>query len=296
MRVATTPLVPADGGFVVSDGTTWIACGESYSQVYLSRAPGVSAVDTTLHTQRTEHSEGVLLAGGISRGFTVQLELTAWGQTAHTDVDELVSLWDQGTSATAPWTLTTAYGGVMRTSLGAPRKRTVDWDLRRGDVAQLVLEWESISPSWWGELHRVDIPFAASSTSGGWVFPLVFPIATATTSSTASSLEVRSGPAPLRITITGPIVHPQVSFSTGHRIELQTSLEAGESVTVDGRPWSLGVTDNTGASRAGALSLSSTSLTGLALPRGIHSIAFQGNSTLATATCAITWRDRFAHL
>lgn len=98
-----------------------------------------------------------------------------------------------------------------------------------------------------------------------------------------------NAPAPVRMTITGPITNPYIE-GDGWRVELKTQLAYDESVTIDSRAKTVLRSD--GASLAGTVSRH-TRLARVRLSPGSEGIAFGGKDDSGTASCLVQWRPTF---
>lgn len=130
--------------------------------------------------------------------------------------------------------------------------------------------------------------------SAGLVFPIVFPWTTLT-GGKRQGIVSNTGLRPTRdvtITINGPISQPIVTGS-GWRVELDTTLEHDQSVTIDARAKS--VLRNDGARLAGTLSRRS-SLRDIQVPPGQSEFTFQGVDRSGSATATIRWASAHTSL
>lgn len=130
----------------------------------------------------------------------------------------------------------------------------------------------------------------AASTPSGFTFPITFPY-----SSTPARRESRQlvvgGTEPARpvITFTGPLQNP-VLEGPGWRLQMQVSILANESLTVDLRPWEMTVKMSDGRSVPDAVHRQ-TRLTDVMLPPGRHQVFLSGASTTASGACTVRWAD-----
>ncbi len=125
---------------------------------------------------------------------------------------------------------------------------------------------------------------------GGIAPPVTPPVVLGGTAETANTVAV---PATRQawpvITFAGPVTNPQVAYpASGQWIRLQTALAAGQTATIDTRPWQRSTLRSDGASLAGALR--GALLRDMALQPGLTPIRFSGQDNTATARCTITWR------
>lgn len=148
-------------------------------------------------------------------------------------------------------------------------------------------------------LHYDDIEQAAQvgtvpARVGGFVFPAVFPLTTATrTESERSSQFTVGGSAPAwpRITVEGPISDATISVGTWS-MRLTGAIAYDQSVIVDTAPWMRSITRGDGAPLAGALH-PTTSMLDLKLKPGHYELKLTGTDLTGTARATIAWRDAY---
>lgn len=126
--------------------------------------------------------------------------------------------------------------------------------------------------------------------AGGLVSPLVSPLTTVAGGQRQGQVRIDGdAPAPLVITIQGPVTNPKVS-STGWQVGLTGSLAYDQSVTIDTRRRT--VLRNDGADLSGWLTRA-TFLPEARLRPGNREIIFAGTDATGTATCTVAWRPAF---
>lgn len=95
--------------------------------------------------------------------------------------------------------------------------------------------------------------------------------------------------------IRGPITNPVLEFTDQWRLELITSLRAGEAVLIDPTPWGgPDVRTSGGANAAGLLTPSSRLLSQMKLPPGRHTAVLLGSDPTGTSSADIITRDCYA--
>jgi hypothetical protein len=88
----------------------------------------------------------------------------------------------------------------------------------------------------------------------------------------------------------GPVTNPAVEIGD-LTIGLDTTLTAGQRVTVDTRPWERSVLSATGGNYAGYLSAATPPLRDCKVSPGDYEIAYRGRDQTGTAQVIVRWRD-----
>lgn len=130
------------------------------------------------------------------------------------------------------------------------------------------------------------------ATTGGFIFPAIFPLRTAYRTSSERTGQFRvQGDAPTwpKVTVHGPISDPEVSVGAW-TVRFVGSLAYDRSVTIDTAPWALTVLRDDGAPLPGMLH-PATRLSGLSVKPGYHELKLEGVDTTGTARATIAWRD-----
>lgn len=109
----------------------------------------------------------------------------------------------------------------------------------RAAAAKLDLQLQFTAPLGYlvGDLQQVESVLADSSNTSGFTFPIVFPLATGTTSAANPILSCQVGgsvPVAPVIRIVGPVTAPELTDDTGQRFKLSNLvLAAGNYVDID---------------------------------------------------------------
>ncbi|WGH21365.1 minor tail protein [Arthrobacter phage Emotion] len=129
--------------------------------------------------------------------------------------------------------------------------------------------------------------------SGGFTSPLISPITTVAGSQRQGLIDDVGGdaPAPMTITIQGPVSGPKVSSSGWYFSLPSLSLAYDQSVTIDTRKGT--VRRNDGANLGGLLSRGSTRLVDARLKTGAVEFIYSGTDQTATSTATVTWRPTY---
>lgn len=186
--------------------------------------------------------------------------------------------------------------GRVRRVYGRPRALAPSFDNRfsQGYIG-LVADFRCADHLHYDDdLKSNNIPVGEITQVGGFKEPLSEPImdTRTTTAARAGGVDI-GGDAPTWILVKfeGPISNPYVEADNGlWRIQLNTSIASGESITIDPRPWARTVLRSDGASVAGTLNRGSR-LQEMSLAPGPHVITFGGSAQEPGSSTTVSWRD-----
>lgn len=124
-------------------------------------------------------------------------------------------------------------------------------------------------------------------TGGGFVFPITLPAVTLPPTTTRTQLMV-DGDAPAYpiITFVGPVVNPKL-ITDDWEVSLGMTIGAGDSVTIDTRPWKTSALLN-GTTSVGGFLGRRTRFSKIVLKPGRFEARFDGFSS-GTSTCTVQW-------
>ncbi len=172
--------------------------------------------------------------------------------------------------------------------------RPVRFDGAGGDIlsmqgaARMAAAFEVLDPLHYSrDVSSTSVMLTAES-SGGIIFPVIFPLVS-TISSTPSSRFITVGgsaPAPLEVTFHGPVTDPAIVVA-GVEVGLVGDVAGDLPITVDARTGE--VTRADGVPMPGILSRRSR-LAALRVSPGTHEISFSGYSPTGTARVDVAWR------
>lgn len=141
--------------------------------------------------------------------------------------------------------------------------------------------------SGWNSVTSLLVP----PTTGGWMFPLVFPISNLNPSVKGAHFKVGGDkPAWVRAQIKGPIqAGAELELVGGWKIKTNRSLAYNETAEVDARPGRRTLTIN--GKPNNFLTPSSSRMSSMLVPVGDRQIALRGTSLEGTASATVWWRD-----
>lgn len=138
------------------------------------------------------------------------------------------------------------------------------------------------------------IDLTSDNSTGGFVFPVTFPVSTLTTNNAGDDQvdvggRVRTYP---RITIRGPIVNP-VLTSDDWTIRLNGTIPQFGYVVIDCRPWVLAITDHRGANASSMLDSRSWLEDCYLRPNYRNNFNLSGATSGGVARAEIRWRNAY---
>lgn len=174
-----------------------------------------------------------------------------------------------------------------------------DWDKATGTflaptgsvTAEMRVSYNDATPDAGDEVY---IDEARTVELTGFGFPLSFPLQLTGSGKKASAVttsgDMETWPV---LVFEGPITNPTINYvGTDKKLKLTMSIPAGQTVTIDTRPWVRTALRNGIASVAGKLS--GSRMAEMALPPGSTLVAFRGQDTTGLSRCRIYWRDAFS--
>lgn len=177
---------------------------------------------------------------------------------------------------------------------GRPRRSLFNDDrLKRDGIVDMIVEFDAVDPHWYGPGDQATLQYVPAA-SGGFTFPLVFPMTTSTPSDRSVAVKVGGSMETWPVTtIKGPIIAPQVVIGDFIDYRSQKTLSPNDTLVIDSRPWNRGIYLN-GAGVGGFLDAYSTRLAQSALPPGNHEILLRGTSAEGTALVTVQWQNAYS--
>ena len=135
------------------------------------------------------------------------------------------------------------------------------------------------------------------ATTGGFTFPLTFPMSTIRSGGFRQSNFRVGGSFPtwLVVEITGEIADPYIVIDQNQRIGLNGQLSADTPITLDGRPWVRAALRPDGSSASGMLNRT-TRLANLKVAPGSHEVTFGGIDPSGGAIARLSWRNAYSSI
>jgi hypothetical protein len=198
-------------------------------------------------------------------------------------------------SSTAYAVLRSVVGGRTRRAYGRPRRYDeVVGNLTKKGVTPVVCDFLVPDGTWYDDLEDSQAFSITPPSTSGLVAPLVTPLTTTTISVNAVGMTV-GGKLPTWpvITIHGPVINPMLRFNDDLTVGMNVTLAAGESITVDPRPWRRVVLRNDGANLAGSLTWETPPMRRMKLDPGVYDVSMSGVDATGTSWCSVTWRSAY---
>jgi len=225
--------------------------------------------------------------------FTFRARNDQSAEVAFDEIETFRRVWQASQGVGEVSALRYGLPGRERVVFGRPRRWSLDDDAIRqgihiGRLAGLATFQLSDVRSFSDVVSEVSLGLVPES-SGGLVFPLVFPVTTTVTGGVRAGFveNLGSAPAPVTVTFKGPVKNPRI-YTDEWEIGITGNLAYDETVTVDAL--ALSVVNQAGANVGGRLTRG-TRLRDAALVPGQSEIRFTGGDSTGTARATVSWRD-----
>lgn len=187
-------------------------------------------------------------------------------------------------------------GGRWRRVYGRPdRYAGINGDiLAMQGAGKIECDFRVLDPLHYDETEsRVTLKIVPAS-SGGFTFPVKFPMTTMRSGAPRAGLVTNTGDqaTPLTVVFKGPVTDPWVRAAAGWEIGLKGTLAYDQTVTVDARAGTV-LRGNTPVN--GMLTRKSR-LSTARLPVGTSDLTFGGTDPTGTASVELRWRNAYTSL
>lgn len=209
-------------------------------------------------------------------------------------LDEFMSVWRADAVRRTPGAVATLTAHTGRSTFGRPRKpQSSDRRTFQGR-AGLVAEFLAADDLWYGPQQSIQVGLGQVAT-GGFVYPLVYPLIVGSGVTDRSQVFEVGGTLPTWVsaTIFGPIVNPVVEVPGRFRYGFATTLRDGEWIDIRATPYGHAILRN-GTSTIAA-DASSTIVNRSLLPPGRHELILRGQSPSGSPSARAIWRNAFPH-
>jgi len=186
-------------------------------------------------------------------------------------------------------------GGRQRLFYGRPRQFAAMSGYATLGRIPVTASFQAVDHLVYDDVEQTAVVPYVPPPAGGLTWPVVFPWTTIPVAYSPGEIAV-AGDAPswLTIVINGPISNPSVRLVGDWTLSLALTLNPGEYVVVDPRPWSRGVRLNGVTNVAGALPPASPRLSELALPFGVHELVLSGTDSTGSSSMVLVWRNAYS--
>jgi hypothetical protein len=275
-----------------SDGV--ILFGSQSSRYPFAIAPEVGDADRANQDSTLPGIDGNFFGVDTTAGQTVAFGMTAIGETdaeAEALYAALRRAWRADTIRATPGAVATLTAPSGRSTFGRPRRITPAYMPIGSGAIGITADFATQDDRWYGPQRTLPVPLRLSQ-SGGFVFPLKFPMVSRgyTTAANAFTVDGDVDTWPV-ITIKGPILNPTVEVPGCFRFSAALTLLYDEQLRIDTRPGRQTVL-RTG-SKIAALTRTSTLLAAASLSPGSHTFTLSGSSSTGSPTAQIAWRPAY---
>lgn len=189
-----------------------------------------------------------------------------------------------------------AMAGRTRRVYGRARRwaQTLDNRILSGMIP-ITCDFQRVTPLFFGDGLESDTLDLVAESTGGIVYPVVYPITSLPSGSNEGEVFVGGSAKTYPvIRFNGPVTNPEL-ITSAWTLKLNTTILEDDWIEIDTRPWVMTVRRKSGASVAGLVD-PRLSLSKIMLTPGNQSFAFRGSSVTMTATCVINRHAAYASL
>ena len=181
---------------------------------------------------------------------------------------------------------------VVRRTYGRGRKIMPSYGMVNQGLVPWTAQFQSADNTWYEDVKSSLTLTAVPSFRGTLAPPWTPPLQLAATSNYQQNTIVNSGSLPTWpvIQFNGPVSYPGITYvNTPVSIGYQGILAAGQSLTIDTRPWARTALLNSGASVAGLLT--GSAMLSMQVQPGATVVHYGGQDFTGQSYCVITWRS-----
>jgi hypothetical protein len=181
---------------------------------------------------------------------------------------------------------------VVRRTYGRGRKIMPSYGMVNQGLVPWTAQFQSADNTWYEDVKSSLTLTAVPSFRGTLAPPWTPPLQLAATSNYQQNTIVNSGSLPTWpvIQFNGPVSYPGITYvNTPVSIGYQGILAAGQSLTIDTRPWARTALLNSGASVAGYLT--GSPMLSMQVQPGATVTHYTGQDYTGSSTCVIQWRS-----
>lgn len=295
-----------DGEWTLTHSGGSVSFGRIDQDAFLTAFPELGDAELITDDAGRPRTDGTAFGQDYRGGRTITFDLRAMDDTeegVRGAVRALGRVWRADGMRSTPGAfaeLKTRQGNRERVTFGRPRRWAVSDALANRGVISILCDFATSDDLWYDAVPTSYTLGLAPAAGGGFTSPFKSPFRSTTTSDRSLKLQVLGDVAawPV-INIAGPtsgtLTNPKVGIPGLWEIALNTSIGAGQVVTIDTQPWSRGVKRGS-TNLSSSLGRTSIRLAKASIPPGEYEFYFKGTDPSGTSTVAITWRDAFTTL
>lgn len=264
----------------------------------------------TLGDQNRPGEDGRAFGTDFLTGKSISFEMGVLTDRASTDqdvihranldaIDLMSSVWEDrrfrdGTGTVG--TLRSCQAGTTYRCFGRPRNfaEATGMFTRKG-YTPVTAEFHLVDNNWYSDTLNSSTMRLVVPTGHGLIGPLKSPLSSALVTDANTGITVGGTAATWPVIIFhGPVTNPSmwINNATGKiLVKVNGSLKAGETLTIDPRPWARTVLRSDRASLAGWLTAGSTMMRDMLLYPGVYDLHYTGTDPTVTSYVEVQWRD-----
>lgn len=288
-----------DGEWQLSYANTALSFGTAAHAVFNITAPDLGDYDIRASDTESPRGDGINFGSDFFGSRTIAFDLGVRPNSARstrTEVSLFAAAWRADAIRSDPGAvaqLASQYRNLERVVFGRPRRVSpILAEATRNAQANIVADFVCADNLWYDAAETSQsVALVPATGTGGFVFPLVFPLAMVGTTDRSTGITV-GGEVPTWpiVEIRGPITDPVAHIIGGPRFTFRGTLAQDDVLVIDTRPWARTVLLN-GLNAAGRVTRNSTRLASASVAPGGYEVSFFGTSVTATASLTLRWRN-----
>lgn len=280
------------------DGSVDLVFGTTDTGIQTAHEPDLGERKVANNDVPLPREDGIAFGPDYDQGTTITFEANVLTES-HRDQSDLLNrlrgVWSNRAfrkDSEAHAILKACVAGRVRRCYGRPRRfAEVDLDLTAHGYTGALFDFATIDGKFYDDSEQVVSVGLIPASSGGFTDPITDPITDQVNVVTPPGQVVVTGQETwLVATFHGPVTNPVADFGD-FEIGIDGAIAAGESVTVDPRPWSRGVYRSDGGSVAGTLTYATPPLREIRLLPGTHYARYGGTDNTGTSVLELAWRN-----
>lgn len=183
--------------------------------------------------------------------------------------------------------------GIAKTMYGRPRRiEPVTGQIDTQGWIPVTCDFQTADFRYYSDGDNVNTISIFPGNSGGFEFPLDFPLSTVPISAQDDIVTVDGNSETyIRTKIWGPIVNPEIEVVDYWRAKLNLTLSPFDYIEIDPRPWSRKILMNGTTNIAGKFTQDSRRVSLMTLPPGVHQVVLRGVDATGTAKMETRWQS-----
>lgn len=283
------------GGLVFGTRSPWLVKNNFLVQMFDAAEGSITTGDVAYPNE-----DGTKFGVDFRSGMVLNFDMALWkkGQPASDDLSVLQSMWRDKKWRINPNAVTTLRmnrGGRTRRVYGRPRKFKPSYGAIERGWAPITADFQCSDECFYDDLETIHEVGLANPPTAGLVLPTTAPVrirqfAAAYTNITVSG-DYDTWPV---FVIKGPVTNPTITYDNLWKIQLITSLNHTQELSIDTRPWHRLTLRNDGVNLSGVYTADSVVMREMMFSPGLHDLVYTGVDPTLTSRLTTSWRNAWS--